>query len=794
MDAPQAPLNAFYQILDDTIEEVWRHESLFAHLQAMAEGLETLAEAAIKQGDEASMEVEEASQLLLHQLLRFRWAEHAKAFLILWRNMQVQLQKAHILYLDREITEETRQALKQRNHATAREAAEEFKNVLSEELSEIRAGQQGEEGQLAQWKLQIDPWPVYREQLEKLGAQGHRLLEQHQDLAKVAAQFREIRELIRQTCLGCSGELQTIQELAEKTIGYIKEQVPERPGKIPVYIDDVEEDFIVSHHLQTFTESLDEKINDLPGKTLQTPIATRAGVIQYKEIAFGRTIRQWIDSEIAPLLFEVWELTEAAINGFKMALVNIRNRSLLLAGDKKEGDPPRETPEDLPQPLHAFLQKIEGWQAQIGQLDELVQDRQRKYFALRYVYDQQQSFLPIPLQSTLNQFRFGQNFWLERLQRWWQRQRTQLHQLQLTVEREESLSNAEKIVRFIQSRRHPDTDSQYAGIFLTRGYIGESFWVGRADELERVGKLVEQWREGYRGAILLSGQRLSGKSLFGDTICNRFFQPEQIVRLQPNARITVQSRRLDTKKDLGAALDFIQKHTLRHPSVIWIDDLELWSDTDHGLATNARRLCRIIDNYSHRLFFIVSMSNAMRAHLHDLIGFNLVFQAVITLDYMPLPEVREAILIRHGATHKKLLNAEREDMSPQLFGRLTRHIHRMVRGNIGEALNMWAAGARKLSEESITYQPLPNYTFPDALHADSALLMATVVLEKRTNEYLLRKRFGPAFRDKYAHLLQRLLSVGLLERDLEGWLEVNEVAANPVGRLLQRKNYLNYQH
>ena len=65
-------------------------------------------------------------------------------------------------------------------------------------------------------------------------------------------------------------------------------------------------------------------------------------------------------------------------------------------------------------------------------------------------------------------------------------------------------------------------------------------------------------------------------------------------------------------------------------------------------------------------------------------------------------------------------------------------------------------------------------------------------MEKRTNEYRLRKLFGSPFKEKYQHLIQRLISVGMLTRHMDGWLEINEFAVNEVGKLLERKQYLKF--
>ena len=72
------------------------------------------------------------------------------------------------------------------------------------------------------------------------------------------------------------------------------------------------------------------------------------------------------------------------------------------------------------------------------------------------------------------------------------------------------------------------------------------------------------------------------------------------------------------------------------------------------------------------------------------------------------------------------------------------------------------------------------------------MVLSAIMLEKRTNEYRLRKLFGAAFTDKYGSIVQRLISLGLLTRHADGWLEVNELVVNYVGRLLGRKGYLKF--
>jgi len=80
---------------------------------------------------------------------------------------------------------------------------------------------------------------------------------------------------------------------------------------------------------------------------------------------------------------------------------------------------------------------------------------------------------------------------------------------------------------------------------MTHGYIGSSFWVGRTDELNHIGTQIENWRLGFRGALLLTGKRFSGKTLLGQLV-NRDYFEDNAIALNPENRITIQGRTFET--------------------------------------------------------------------------------------------------------------------------------------------------------------------------------------------------------------------------------------------------------
>lgn len=783
----QTVLADFEAVLDKVISQTWATSASPDYLEALAKGSQLLVTDIIQAGDfcEEQLQSEKADSfpfLLFH----FGWTDKTKSFLILWRDVLFQAQKAQILNLEGKVKQADLDKLKAQSKTIILEAADEWKAYFKKESERINRIKKGREKQISAWSLQQNPYPVYRKQLEELPKQCNELVAQFQDLSQTVEVFVQIKNHIQNTLNNCQQEIDETKNIAQKTLARLGDT--EKISKIPSWLEDLENELTPVVHIDRFSNQLNEISEDLKPK-MKVPVDTHGGLIQFKEINFEKSIQLWLESEILPILYEVWELTENGNNALKMALLNIRNRAVLLSNEVKESKAPNLEKENLGQPLNVFLEKTTQRESNLNDLSLLINKRLSKSFGVFSVYHPNQDFLPLPLQSTINQFKTTQNKWLEGLQIWWKKQWTAFQNFTTSVKIEESLSTSEKIVRLVQSRQTNAENSHYSSIFLTKGYIGESFWVGRKNELAHIEKLIQQWKEGFRGAVILSGQRLSGKSLFGELVAHRHF-PKDTIRLSPNTLIKFQGRQFQCKTDLGECLDFIKKYTLQKKVLIWIDDLELWSTSEIPLSQNVRKLCRHIDNHSRQIFFMVSMSTWLKYHLNLIHDLDKKFQAEINLDQMTVAEIREAILIRHGATHKVLVNAEGNEITPPVFKKITSKIHKTVDGNIGEALNLWSYSTFKYEGDKVRFDFKTPYVLPDFINSDTAIVLTTLMMNKKSNEYHLRKLFGTPFKEKYGGIVQRMISVGLLTRHPDGSLEVNEAVANEVGKLLAQKQFL----
>lgn len=715
---------------------------------------------------------EEAEALFLH----FHWAERMKQLLLLYRDVLFQHLKGKVLLADGKLGEEALRNHWERSVETLRAAGAELARWVEEKSGELSQGGTVVRKQLEQWRLQNNPWPVYREQLNAISAQGDFLRKNHGEALAALEVFQKIRRLAADMIKRCTSDIQTLETLAGETQSWL-ETTQDSAQKIASRLEHTEATLSLQNHLEDLIRDMEKEAALLPEKW-QAALGVEGGLVLRSDLDLLRRVMQWLEGEALPLLYEIWELAEAGFNEARMAFSNIRNRVLIV--DTKE---PFQAA-GLVQPLvrnRIFLRDSLGKSAD---LIVLIDERMETQFRLSNIYDTAHPFLPVSMQSAVRQLGARPTRTFDRIQAWFSARLAFLQGLLRRVEQEEQLSFSEKVARYIETRQPDTTNPHYVPIFMTRGFVGASFAVGRRAEMEHLENLVRQWEAGFRGAAILSGDRFSGKTFLGEWAASRFF-PGKIIRLSPGAEIVLKGRKSPATYNLGEALDFLKKHGLNDRPLLWIDDLELWQDTTHTLFDNARALLRFNDQSANRCFVLVSMNRWVHRQLQAQLDIDRGFQATINLGEMTREEIARAILIRHGATHKKLVQKEGSELTPGQYSTLVKQIWRMAAGNIGEALQWWAASVICLEEDQVICNLPEEYTFPEMPDTDTALLLEEILLQKRTDEYHLRKQFGPAFQERYVDVVRRLLAMGLLSRLPDGDLEVRDCVANAVaGRIL----------
>ena len=750
----------------------------------------------IAHGDTCPVGDEEDSEDLGCRITHFVWAERAKHFLVLYRNVQLQLQTADLMVADGEAPEDMVAQLHHRSRATLAMAMEEWEAEMGKTRQRLESNAQYRRKTLSGWKLQHNPWPDYRAQFADVAEQAEALAEEFSVLRSQVDIFAGIRTLLHDSIAASTATIAEAEKKAKTISDFIVKSENEgqvSPSQIVSLLDEYINDATPPAQIHDYTNELNARITNIVEQTRVT-VGADHGLMQYKDVNFQRATNQWISAEVLPQLYELWELSQQVAGGLDVAINNVRNRSLLIANEIKAGETKVDLEiEDLSQPFNVFLERVSTSRSAYDEIKDRLVGLIEADLKLTSIYRPVPGFLPLPLQTGLNEFTRRQGRWLTPVKEWLGSTFRGFERWRGDAAREDRMSISEKVVRAIEQRQVTGGNESYTNIVMTKGYIGESFLVGRDAEIAQMKNLVANWRQGYRGAVMLTGRRLSGRSLFGEMISNRIF-PNNVIRLVPNGVISVEGRRMHTTGELAEALAFVQKYTIQSRPMIWIDDLELWWDNDTSLAENVASLSSHIDHCSAKIFYLVSTTNAVYAHLNRFRDLDRVFQSEVNLDDFSLEDMQRAIRIRHGATHKKLVDQEGEPLSDTAFNRLVKQLHRGSSGNVGDTLNRWAFMMEFCDEDSVTPSKDRRYRLPAFVNTDTGLLLTTIFLERRTNDYHLRKLFGPSYDQRYRSVLQRMLRVGLITRSNDGWLYIRESVVTDVGRALENNGYLDTEY
>lgn len=731
----------------------------------------------------------------------FEWPEGAKRFAVLWRNVLLEWERATVLAREGSATTEDLHILAQAAQGRLLEAAEHWLAEVDAELADLAGKPTRLEARLYEYNLQQNPWPTYRAQLGEVERQLDRLHANFATRLGSAATLVKLSDVLKAIPARIDEAFQELHDAAEVALGVVDDAENGQPGKVSTSrlesIDPLE-------RYATLVEDMSREINALVDRLpedCELYVADREGRLRYREINLERQTAQWLSAEALPGLTSGARGVEQAAADLSRTLVDVRNRVLLAreraTSDVADADDSEEVAnedyvanlESLRVPISTYVERLGRIRREMGRdatsAARVVADELR----LSRGYSPELSFLEVSFGAGISQVRRTQDALVTRIGDWFVRQRKSLRRLRNRVADEEALSTGERIVRVLRARRTDSANAAYTSVLITRGFIGEAFHAGREREIARAHEAVEAWRDGFRGSIVITGQRYSGKTHFAELIAGRYFE-QATVRLRPGSTVELAGRTQPTTYDLAAALAFVRKHSVGSRLLVIIDDLELWVDKDHDLTGNARALRDAMDELSGRLAFAVTMGNWTLARLEDGLDLGAAFQLEVNLDSMPLEDFTQTVLTRHAATHLTMLDPEGQTLGEASLRDLAENVWRDARGNVGDGLRRWAQAVRRVDDSHVAIRSRQHYPLPNFIDADTGVVLAAVKHARYTNEYNLRRRFGPAFETHYRPIIRRLVRLEVLQRRRSGSLSINPVVTNEIARLLEREGHL----
>ncbi|MEM1125278.1 MAG: hypothetical protein AAGI71_01410 [Bacteroidota bacterium] len=256
----------------------------------------------------------------------------------------------------------------------------------------------------------------------------------------------------------------------------------------------------------------------------------------------------------------------------------------------------------------------------------------------------------------------------------------------------------------------------YRQLFLGTPPLTDDLCVGWEDELGEVRRALTQHRRGFRGGLLIVGERLAGKTSLAQAIARTHFKPHAVFTVQPppggSTSPDVLLQRLQHATGLAEPPETLFDH-LPASSVVIVDRLEQWwARTADGHAA-LKVLLEWIDRYGDRCLFLFTANlHAYRLmdRLYDLQGH---FLSVVACAPAHAEQLKEIVLQRHQTTGLAftLDGTPEASLSAWKRAQLFTAFFDYARGNVGVALHAWIAHIERATRTELTLRwPTP----PDA--------------------------------------------------------------------------------
>ncbi len=317
----------------------------------------------------------------------------------------------------------------------------------------------------------------------------------------------------------------------------------------------------------------------------------------------------------------------------------------------------------------------------------------------------------------------------------------------------------------------------YASLFTGRSGISKEFWISRPEEEQKFKQAASRFKAGYAGGILVIGSRNSGKTTFCNHLSKAAYANSDIYEVFPP--ITGSSNKealvaaLKKATQLWGSIDQVMTQ-LKPGSVIIINDMELfWEHHESGLGA-LRELQRLINEFGHKLLFVVNVNQYTASKLHQLIGLNDSFIEIIQLSQFNATELKKLVIKRHRTSGLEVSYKGKQKLTNFAIAKLFNAYFNYSQGHPGIALSGWLANISSANKEQLIIKKpqLPKVEVLTKLDNDWQQVLLQLILHKRMT--LPRLTLVTNWNESKAYgIIKALLRSGMLMEKSTGVYHIN---------------------
>lgn len=289
----------------------------------------------------------------------------------------------------------------------------------------------------------------------------------------------------------------------------------------------------------------------------------------------------------------------------------------------------------------------------------------------------------------------------------------------------------------------------YKQLFLGKHFRGKEYLINRETEIAKAAEVIDNYRNGYKGGLLILGEPHSGKSTLSISIANKYFDKKNIFQITPPDSGSISLEEFEKQFQFT----FKQSENIEtiltsvpSESVIIFNDLELWWERSQQGFEVINKIEELIKSFSDTYFFIVNSGLQAFQFINKIHPIENIFISAIHCEPFDAEEIKEAILLRHRSSGFKFeLDKQNEDQISNLrLANLFNTHFDISNGNIGLAILNWIGNIQKVKQNNIIIskpEEVKDY-FLNSLHSDWFLLLQQFVLHKQLHYSRIARILG----------------------------------------------------
>ncbi len=337
----------------------------------------------------------------------------------------------------------------------------------------------------------------------------------------------------------------------------------------------------------------------------------------------------------------------------------------------------------------------------------------------------------------------------------------------------------------------------YATLFSGLSGTSDDFWVGMSEQIREGSQAISRFRSGVSGALIITGERSSGKSSLSKYLARKHFSSDNIHILKAPKFCNASTELF--RESLGKALHVNTQNledalsALPSGKVIVIHDLELWWERKPGGLEVIELIKDLIDRFGRKFLFLINANEHALKVIEKASGLMSYSLAAVVCKPFDARELRDIIMLRHNAGGLKFVFSKKEEdkMTALDLARMFNRFFDQSYGNPGLMISLWMASIKKITGKTLVMEPvqIPSMSVFDLLNQEQLFYLLQFVMHRRLAADSLAKALQFP-KEKVKEQVKELVRSGIIIEKFEGVFAIDPSLDLYLVEKLKSKNLL----